>query len=168
MSSLFRDAAPVLGPNAQVEVISGGTAPTSVGLQIFEAITVPLIATTTSQAVFTCPRDFSNGTAGSFAAGKYTLLGVAVRFGTASTSGTLQIEKTPSATAVGSGTNILSGTVSLAGTANTVVYGFPSASLAAASNILSNGDSLSIVIAGTMTNLALGVATIYVARLVNV
>lgn len=77
---------------------------------------------------------------------------------TASTSGTLQIEKCTSTTAPGSGTVLLTGTMSLAGTANTVVSGTLISTVA--SLTLAAGDRLSIVIAGTMTNLAGGRVTL--------
>jgi hypothetical protein len=163
---LFRDENPVFGPGAQVEIPTGGTAPTLVNLQVFEAIAISNVAAAgaVNQVLFTTPQNFSNATAGSFGSGKYALMGVAVRFSTTSTSGTLQIEKTPSATAVGSGTNILSGTVSLSGTANTVVFGYPSSSVAAATNLLSNGDSFSAIFAGTLTGLVGMTITLYIAR----
>jgi hypothetical protein len=71
---------------------------------------------------------------------------------TASSSGTLQVEKCTGTQAPGSGTNLLTGTMTLAGTANTVVSGTLIATVA--SLTLAAGDRLSVVIAGTMTNLA--------------
>lgn len=73
-------------------------------------------------------------------------------FGTASTSGTLQLEKIPSGTANASGTNLLTGTVALSGTTNTVASGTLIGTVA--SLTLAAGDRLGFVIAGTMTNLA--------------
>lgn len=80
---------------------------------------------------------------------------------TASTSGTLTVEKCTGTTAPGSGTALLTGTMSLSGTANTVVNGTLIATVA--SITLAAGDRLSIVIAGTMTNLAGGRVTIAIA-----
>lgn len=80
---------------------------------------------------------------------------------TASSSGTLQIEKCTGTTAPGSGTTLLTGTMSLSGTANTVVSGTLIATVA--SLTLAAGDRLSIVIAGTMTNLVGGRVTLAVA-----
>lgn len=77
---------------------------------------------------------------------------------TASSSGTLQLEKCTGTTAPGSGTTLLTGTMSLAGTANTVVSGTLIATVA--SLTLAAGDRLSIVIAGTMTSLVGGRVTI--------
>lgn len=84
-------------------------------------------------------------------------------FATASSSGTWTVEKTPSGTAPGSGTALLTGAVALSGTANTTVAGTLIATQA--SLTLAAGDALSIVIAGTMTNLVGGMATIGIAPL---
>lgn len=80
---------------------------------------------------------------------------------TASTSGTLQLEKCTGTTAPGSGSSLLTGTMTLAGTANTVVSGTLVATVATIT--LAAGDRISIVIAGTMTNLVGGLATITLA-----
>ncbi len=72
-------------------------------------------------------------------------------FSTASSSGTLQIEKLTGTTAAGSGTNLLTGTMSLSGTANTVVSGTLIATIA--SLTFAAGDRLGVVIAGAMTSL---------------
>lgn len=155
MTYSFRDQAPILGPGAQVEIPNGAGAPTLVSLQLIESVTLSNIAAAgaVNQVLWTTPANPSAAT-GALPLGKYSLVEVSVRFSTASTSGTLQIEKTPSGTAVGSGTNLLTSTVSLAGTTNTVVYGFPSATVASASTILSGGDSFSAIFAGTLTSLA--------------
>jgi len=71
---------------------------------------------------------------------------------TASSSGTLTVEKATGTTAPGSGTALLTGTMSLAGTANTVVSGTLIATVA--SLTFAAGDRMNIVIAGTMTGLA--------------
>lgn len=71
---------------------------------------------------------------------------------TASTSGTLTVEKLTGTTAAGSGTALLTGTISLAGTANTVLSGTLISTIA--SLTFAAGDRLGVVIAGTMTNLA--------------
>lgn len=72
-------------------------------------------------------------------------------YSVASTSGTVQLEKVPSATAQGSGTNILTGTVSTSSTANTNNSGTISTTAATAE--LASGDSLALVNAGTLTSL---------------
>lgn len=70
---------------------------------------------------------------------------------TASTSGTVTVEKLTGTTAPGSGTALLSGTVSLSGTANTVANGTLIATVA--SLTFAAGDRVGFVFAGTMTNL---------------
>lgn len=70
---------------------------------------------------------------------------------TASSSGTLQLEKATGTTAPGSGTALLTGTMTLAGAANTPVSGVLIATVA--SLTFAVGDRLNLVIAGTMTNL---------------
>lgn len=82
--------------------------------------------------------------------GTYKLAGVSAVFGTASTSGTLQVEVATGTQAIASGTNQLTGTMSLAGTANTVVNG----TLIAAPTTISAGARLNLIFAGTVTNLA--------------
>lgn len=86
---------------------------------------------------------------------------ISAAFTTASTSGTLQVEKLTGTTAPGSGTVLLTGTMSLAGTANTVVSGTPITTVA--SITCAAGDRVGIVIAGTMTGLAGGIGTIMFA-----
>lgn len=83
-------------------------------------------------------------------------------FSTASTSGTLTLEKCTGTTAPGSGTALLTATVALSGTANTTVAGTPVATTAVNMAV---GDRLGIVIAGTMTSLAGCVVGIQVAQL---
>lgn len=82
--------------------------------------------------------------------GTYQIAAVAVVFGTASSSGTLQVEVATGTTAVGSGTNQLTGTVSLSGTANTAVNG----TLIAAPTAIAAGSRVNVILAGTMTSLA--------------
>lgn len=79
------------------------------------------------------------------------LKATSVVFSTASSSGTVQLEKCTGTTAPGAGTTLLSGTVSLSGTANTVANGTLIATVA--SLTFATGDRLGMVIAGTMTNL---------------
>lgn len=112
-------------------------------------ITVPLTAASASQPVFIANDD-------------YIIEGITATFGTASTSGTVQLEKCTGTTALASGTNVLTGTFSLAGTANTPVSGVLSANPITLS--LANGNRLNLIIAGTMTNLATAIVTIYLKR----
>ena len=71
---------------------------------------------------------------------------------TASTSGTLNIEKIPSGTAEGSGTALLSSTIDMSGTADTNNAG--TLSTTSATVELAAGDSLALTDAGTLTNQA--------------
>jgi len=75
---------------------------------------------------------------------------VSVRFGTASSSGTLDIKKAASGTATSSGTSILTSTISLAGTANTNVSGVVDPN----NGILNTGDWIGLFTGGTLTSLA--------------
>lgn len=165
MSFNVRDTNITLGPGATVELPNGAGASTNYNIQLVEYFSVflPAAANAVNQPIFVTPPAASAAT-GAKPLGQYSLVSVSVRFGTASTSGTLQIERTPSGTAVGSGTNLLSGTVSLAGTTNTNVSGFPSTSLSFANQVLTPGDSLSLIFGGTLTNLANAVITVAVAR----
>jgi hypothetical protein len=167
MSYNVRDDNGTLGQGASVELLNGAGAPTNLKIQIVEYfnIFIPAAANAVNQVVFISPPAPSAAT-GALPLGQYSLVSASVRFGTASTSGTLQIERTPSGTAVGSGTNLLAGTLALSGTANTVASQFPSASLSAANQILTPGDALSLIFAGTLTNLANAVVTVVVARTV--
>jgi hypothetical protein len=103
-----------------------------------EVLTIAgLAAASVSQSVFICDA-------------AYQLVSVKEVHGTASTSGTLMVEKCTGTTAPGSGTACLTGTVSLAGTANTVVSGTLNTD---ASITFAAGDRVSLKFAGTMTNL---------------
>lgn len=82
--------------------------------------------------------------------GNYQVAGVSVVFGTASSSGTLQVEVATGTQAIGSGTNQLTGTVSLAGTANTTVNG----TVIASPTTVSAGSRVNLIFAGTVTSLA--------------
>lgn len=82
--------------------------------------------------------------------GNYQVAGVSVVFGTASSSGTLQVEVATGTQAIASGTNQLTGTVSLAGTANTVVSG----TLIASPTAITAGARVNLIFAGTVTSLA--------------
>lgn len=102
-------------------------------------------ATDASRAVFICTRPMR-------------LKACSSMFTTASTSGTWTVEKLTGTTAAGSGTALLTGTVALSGSANTVANGTLIATVA--SLTFAAGDRVSIVIAGTMTNLVGAIGTI--------
>ena len=101
-----------------------------------------------------------DGTAGATAANydrfwiapaKCVVDSVDASWSTASSSGTLNVEKVPSGTAQGSGTDLLSSTVSTAGAADTTTSGTLSTTLATVE--LAVGDALALVNAGTLTSL---------------
>ena len=76
---------------------------------------------------------------------------VVASWSTASSSGTLNVEKVPSGTAQGSGTDLLSSTISTAGSANTNSEG--TLETTSATVELAAGDALALVNGGTLTNL---------------
>lgn len=78
-------------------------------------------------------------------------VGVDVTFSTASTSGTLQVQKCPVGTAAGSGTALLTGTVSLAGTAGVTESGTPVTTRS--SRVFAATDRVCLDFGGTVTNL---------------
>lgn len=92
--------------------------------------------------------------------GSYAVAAVEVNFGTASSSGTLQVEVASGTTAVGSGTNQLTGTVSLSGTANTPVAG----AVIAAPTTITAGSRINVIFAGTVTGLANCVINVVLQR----
>ena len=94
------------------------------------------------------------------AASTYKIAGVTAVFGTASTSGTLQVEVATGTQAVGAGTNQLTGTISLSGTANTPVNG----TIIASPNSIGAGDRINLIFAGTVTNLVNGSVTVILQR----
>lgn len=162
--SLFRDEAPVLDATktraddlAQVATAGAYAVFNQVhaNVGVFAMSFPGFVAASTSQVLTTLPYPAS-------------LVGVVVRFGTASSSGTLQIEETPSGTAVGSGTNLLTTTVSLAGTPDTNTFGVVANIAGGASgfpgNTIPAGNSISAVIAGTKTSLANCTITLYLVR----
>lgn len=92
--------------------------------------------------------------------GSYQVAAVAVVFGTASSSGTLQIEVATGTQAVAGGTNQLTGTVSLAGTANTTVNG----TLIAAPTTITAGSRINVILGGTLTSLANCTVTVVLTK----
>jgi len=92
--------------------------------------------------------------------GSFQIAAVAAVFGTASTSGTLQVEVATGTQAVASGTNQLTGTVSLAGTAATAYNG----TVIAAPTTITAGSRINVIFAGTMTSLANCCVTIALRR----
>jgi hypothetical protein len=83
---------------------------------------------------------------------KYKVIQVQEVHGTASSSGTVTVEKLTGTQAKGAGNAILSSTISTAGAANTVNTGTLTAT--AADLILAAGDRLGLVNGGTLTSSA--------------
>lgn len=80
----------------------------------------------------------------------YDVMEIRAVWSTASTSGTLQIERLQGTTAEGSGDNILSSTIDMSGTANTVNL-VDHTGMTNANRVLSVGDRLALVDGGTLT-----------------
>lgn len=93
--------------------------------------------------------------------GTYQVAGLSATFGTASTSGTLQVEVATGTQAIASGTNQLTGTVSLSGTANTPVNG----TLIASPTTIAAGSRVNLIFAGTVTNLANASIKVFLKRI---
>lgn len=84
-----------------------------------------------------------------------------LRFSTASSSGTVDVQFAASGTALSSGTTVLNGTMSTAGTANTAV----NATMAASPPTIAGGAALLLVSGGTVTGLVNLVVTVALQRL---
>lgn len=93
--------------------------------------------------------------------GTYKIVGASAIFGTASTSGTLQVEVATGTQAIAAGVNQLTGTISLAGTANTTVNG----TVIASPTTITAGSRINLIFAGTVTNLANAAITVTLQRL---
>jgi len=87
------------------------------------------------------------------------IISISASWTTASTSGTLQVERLQGTEAPGAGDDIMATTISTAGTANTVVT--RQGNNLTAFRQLEQGDRLAIEDAGTLTNLANLQITIY-------
>ena len=94
------------------------------------------------------------------ASGTFRISGITAVFGTASTSGTLNVEVATGTQAIAAGTNQMSSTISLAGTANTVVNG-----TITTQTTISAGARINLIFAGTVTNLANAQVGIVLQRL---
>jgi hypothetical protein len=81
--------------------------------------------------------------------GTYKVVGISAVFGTASTSGTVQVEVATGTQAIGAGTVQNSTPISLSGTANTTVNG-----TVTTQTTITAGARVNLLFAGTVTNLA--------------
>lgn len=79
------------------------------------------------------------------------LTAVALRYGTASTSGTLQIEKLTGTQALDGGTVLLSSTISMSAAANTTYFGTLTGTVLDLQ--LARGEALALKDGGTLTSL---------------
>lgn len=131
-----------LGAVIDTKAPAGGAAAGTMEIvPVYETIQVSgLGASSTSQTVLTLDN----------ISGSFQVAGVTANFGTASSSGTLQVEVAGSGVAQGSGVNQLSSTISLSGTANVPVNG----TLISAPTTFTNGSRVNIILAGTLTSLA--------------
>ena len=165
MSFNFRDDAGVFGGNASIELGNGADAPLLVKQQIVEFIQYNVATTvpTTNNVIWTAPQAAGHA-AGAFPLGTYQLTGISLRYSTASSSGTVMVEKTPSGTGSGAGTNLLTTAVSTSAAANIAYYGTLLTTLSNANATLSAGDSLSIIGGGTQTNLVNLAVTLQLVR----
>lgn len=93
----------------------------------------------------------------------YELVAVSEVHTTASTSGTLQLEKCTGTTAPGSGTDLLASTISLSGAANTVLNG--TLGTTRSDRVFVVGDRLALDFGGIVTSLVNAWITIYLKRL---
>ena len=141
MAKLFSQFYPEKG--LVLDQKAASTAAGTVMVPLYETEQVfGLSASSTSQTVFVA--DNATG------AQQYQIAAVSARFGTASSSGTLQVEVAGAGVAVGSGTNQLTGTISLAGTTNTTVNG----TIISSPTAIAAGSAVNIILAGTLTSLA--------------
>lgn len=136
--SLFSGETPQLGEATTVG---------SYKVQNIFHITFPLVAATANTVVFVAPA-------------AYKVVAVREVHGTASASGTVQLEKLTGTQASGAGTVLLGPALSTATTANTTQTGV----LLTGIN-LAAGDRLGVVVGGTGTGLANGLLQISLARL---
>jgi hypothetical protein len=129
----------------------GAAAGQTIILPVYETIQVPGLGASSSSLTAFVNDNVS---------GQYILAGVVVNFGTASSSGTLQVERATSTQAVGGGSNQLSATVSLSGTANTPING----AIKTTPDTISAGDRLNLILGGTLTSLANCVVSLVLQR----
>lgn len=93
--------------------------------------------------------------------GTYQIAAVTETHGTASSSGTLQVEVATGTQAIASGTNQLTGTMTIAGTANTPVNG----TIITSPTTIAAGSRINLIFAGTVTNLANASVTVVLKRI---
>lgn len=115
-------------------------------IQNLDHITVNLVAASTAQTIFVAPVD-------------YKIVAVHVSFATASTAGTVTVEKLTAGQAKGAGTALLTAPLALSGTANTVVT-----VEAPTNNYIPKGSRVAIVLAGNLAGLVDGYLQLELAK----
>lgn len=138
----------VLAVTDAAGITIGGVIPT-----LYEFLTAPTIISSSS-ASFTL---FLNPNVSQ----TFKVAGASVVFGTASTSGTMQVEVATGTQAIGAGTVQLTGTMSLSGTANTTVNG----TVIGSPTTIAAGNRVNVILAGTLTSLANCMVTVALQRL---
>jgi len=111
-----------------------------------------IIASTTLHGAV--PATATNYTTFFIAPYKCVVLGVDAIWGTASTSGTLNVERLQGTEAHDAGDDLLSSTIDMSGTANTVNAGTLISGTSAGPLELADGDRLGLVDGGTLTSQA--------------
>lgn len=163
MSYNVRDDNGTFGPNASVELNNGASAPLIANLQVMEPVTflAQAAGNAINSTLFICPPAPSVAS-GFPPLGTYRVIGLSCVWSTASTTGTVTVEKATGTTAPGSGTALLTAPLATSTTANTVANGTMIANINTAT--LAPGDRVNLVFAGNETNLVdLGVI-VYMIR----
>lgn len=152
MSYNVRDDNALLGPLAGVEINNGAGAPLIALLQVMEPVTfiAQAAANAINSTIFIAP-PAPSAASGFPPLGGYQLVGLSAVWSTASTSGTVTVEKATGTQAPGSGTVLLTGTINTATAANTVANGTVITNIN--TRTLAPGDRLNLVFSGTETNL---------------
>jgi len=144
--SLFSNEVPELGKGT---TINGSLIPDRIHLNI------ELTAASVSQTVFICPV----GTTAAPNTTTYKVTSINSVFGTASSSGTFEVEVAASGVAIGSGTLQQASTTALSGTAATPVQ-----TAVSTATVIKAGSMVNVIIAGTMTGLVAGSISIDLQR----
>lgn len=143
------------GNDLVVNSIQSGSANTGGSGQLIPAYeyvqTGTLGASSASQTIWVNPN----------VGGTYKVVGATATQGTASSSGTVQIEVATGTQAIASGTNQLSSALSVAGTANTPV----NATIVASPTTIAAGSRINVILGGTLTSLANCVVTVAIQRI---
>lgn len=163
MSYNVRDDNALFGPATAVELNNGAGAPMIANLQVMEPVTflAQAAGNAINSTVYICPPAPSQAS-GFPPLGTYRVVGMSIVWSTASTTGTVTVEKATGTQAPGSGTALLTAPLGTATAANTVANGTMITNVNTAT--LAAGDRVNLVFAGNQTNLVdLGVV-VYMIR----